>query len=138
MATKNQRRIGGLFGSIAGALIGNYLCNKNEASEKKFKYVAGGALIGGTSGYLIAELFGSPNDTVNYEGLDVDGTIVYHGITYEYRIDKRIQEHRRSGKMFSQVKVSSARPREEALGVEKKLIQLDKPKYNVQHNKEKI
>ena len=59
--------------------------------------------------------------------------VVYVGITYTYRLGSRIDEHRRSGKIFDRIDLSEPFSREDALNREAKKIRQLKPKYNVQH-----
>lgn len=76
---------------------------------------------------------GSDKDTVNYT-LKHRGRKVYHGITYEDRLECRLIEHELSGKKFDDYTVSQPRSRKTALKIERRRIQRDRTKYNVHHN----
>lgn len=78
--------------------------------------------LGAVGGVCFSELLGTPNDAVNYTQLDANGAMVYHGITGKHRVDKRMQEHIRSGKIFSDVEVSNPLPRVDARRIELELI----------------
>lgn len=58
---------------------------------------------------------------------------VYVGIAYQRRAEKRIAEHRQSGKRFNGVTWSNPMSREKALRREKSLIQRIRPTYNISH-----
>lgn len=135
MATKSEK----IFGSIVGAAVGGtgiYLWAKNN---KKIKdediiwYAIGGLLLGVLSGYSLACLLGSPNNTVNYTHYN-NRKRVYEGITYVDRFDVRQVEHRTNGKVFTRVVRDVPKPRVEALKLEKERILKYKPIYNIQHN----
>lgn len=135
MATKTEKMFGTLGGIIIGGILGNEYAKMNNISqEDKWKYILGGAAGGGICGYVLANLFGSPDDTVNYKLLK-DGKLVYHGITYTERVQARKHEHTKSGKVFHKMVVKDeAIPRCEAIEIERALIQRDRPKYNIIHN----
>lgn len=83
--------------------------------------------------YALNKLFSTGHDTVNYT-LWHRKTLVYHGICYADRVEKRLDEHERNGLYFDEYDHDHAKPRENAAKLEKRLIQRDKPKYNYQHN----
>lgn len=133
MATKNEKLFGTIFGTLAGAAVGYLFSEVNEVEkEDRWKYIFGGAVTGGVGGFALTSVFGLKNDTVNYQLLN-GRKRVYHGITYEDRVDARKSEHLRSGKIFTQMIVDSPKPRIDALSKEKRLIQRDRPVYNKQH-----
>ena len=84
-------------------------------------------------GYAAAEVLGQTNNTVNYI-LYYKGKRVYDGICYEDRLDDRIADHERSGKRFDDVVYDYAKPRSEALVLERKRIKRFKCKSNIHHN----
>ena len=135
MATKIEKTIG----TTLGLLIGGYLAHNWAKNQEDIKdenilwYALGGAFLGGFSGYGLACLLGSANDTVNYQ-LYNGNKRVYHGITFEDRAHIRKAEHIKVGKQFTKMKIDKPKPRVEALELEKILIQKDKPLYNIQHN----
>ena len=140
MATRKEKIGFTISGIILGAVF-NTLRKNNQASVAGDVYtfqdglsdaMIGGAL-GGVTGRLGAEVFGSPNDTVNYQLFD-GKKHVYDGIAYEDRIDGRIREHKALGKEFTRFKFDRAKPRSESLELEKKRIKLHRSKYNIQHN----
>ena len=134
MATKNEKIICSVLGLITGAILGNEYFEKNNLpKEERWKYILGGGLAGTATGYCLACLLGSPNNTVNYTHYD-KGKRVYEGITYADRFDTRMSEHRASGKVFSRVIKDAPKPRVEALRLEKELILKYKPINNIQHN----
>lgn len=135
MATKNEK----LFGSIAGAAVGGtgvYLWAKNNKKikdEDVMWYTIRGILLGALSGYGLACLLGSPNNTVNYTHYN-NRKRVYEGITYIDRFDVRQAEHRTKGKVFTRVVRDIPKPRVEAMKLEKERILKYRPIYNIQHN----
>lgn len=135
MATKNEK----IYGSIAGAAVGGtgaYLWAKNNKKikdEDVIWYAIGGILLGALSGYGLACLLGSPNDTVNYTHYN-NRKRVYEGITYADRFDTRMAEHKANGKLFTRVVKDAPKPRVEALKLEKERILKYKPINNIQHN----
>lgn len=135
MASKTEKILSTLGGLIIGSILGNEYAKMNNIPEKdKWKYILSGAAGGGISGYVLANLFGSPDDTVNYKLLK-HGKLVYHGITYNERVQAREHEHRKSGKVFHKMIVKDkAIPRCEAIKIEQALIQRDRPVYNIIHN----
>lgn len=134
MATRREKTFSSIVGAIIGGVLGYSTAKKNNVPPKdRWKHILGGVALGGSTGYVLADIFGTPNDTVNYE-LMQDGSLVYHGITYEHRIDRRESEHIKSGKVFDEMIYSSAKPRVDAARIEVKRIKRDKPKYNIQHN----
>lgn len=134
MATRNQKILGTLIGGITGGLIGNEIAKRKNVEQKDYwKYILGGVSIGAGSGFGLAVILGSPNDTVNYQ-LKQKKKVVYHGIVYDERFDARIQEHIVSGKIFTNCTRDIKKPRVEALELEKDLIVKNKPLYNIHHN----
>ena len=135
MATKNEKAFGLIGGIFIGFLSGkSYLKNHGNIQENdKWKYLLVSSLGGGLIGYSISSVFGSPNNTVNYS-LYNGKKRVYDGITFEDRIGSRKLEHIKSGKKFTKMLYDNAKPRIEALKLEKKLIKKYKPIYNIQHN----
>lgn len=133
MASNNER----LWCSIIGAGIGlirssnspsNRYLSKNEKIAKNLVNTA----IGAGLGVMTAEIIGSPNDTVNYELQDKKGNTIYHGIAFEDRLEKRMSEHKRDGKEFTDYDYDGPRPRTDALKLEAKRIKRDQPKLNKQ------
>jgi uncharacterized protein YcfJ len=134
MATKSQKVLGSIIGVFAGGIIANnYAKSKNIALEERWKYILGGIGGGLATGYVGALVFGSPNDTVNYQ-LFNGKKRVYHGITFEHRIGNRKCEHIASGKKFTRMIIDTPKPRVEALDLERSLIKKHMPIYNIQHN----
>jgi hypothetical protein len=136
MATKNEK----IVGTILGIGIGGFMTyNKqiDQVSQNKepisIAIFIKGLLLGGLGGYSFATIFGSPNDTVNYSHY-FKGKRVYEGITYEERFEKRMKEHKRNGKRFTKVIKDSAKPRIEALKIEKERINTFSPINNILHN----
>jgi len=88
------------------------------------------------SGVMLVAWFSKPNrppdDTVLYT-LFHKGRIVYIGITFLNRLGSRIDEHRRSGKVFDRVDFSQSYSRSKALDLEANKIRKLKPKYNRMH-----
>lgn len=114
----------------AGAAVVCYYIGKElgVTDEEKELYAKRGALIGASIGIVIS-LF----DTVNYTLLK-RGKSVYEGITKADRLDMRIAEHKRSGKIFDEVLFDAAKPRHFARVRERRSIRQRRPRYNVQHN----
>lgn len=135
MATKTEKILGTLGGMLVGGILGNEYAKRNNISrENLWKYILGGAAGGGITGFGLASLFGTPDDTVNYKLLHGKKT-VYHGITYSDRVSARELEHRKSGKVFHKMVVKKmAIPRCDAIEIERSLIQRDRPMYNIIHN----
>ena len=107
-------------------------------TNAKQKIDLGGLLLGIGIAYLTAKFLDSflepeEKDTVNYT-LYRRRRVVYHGITYEDRLDHRLNEHERAGKKFTLCVHDDPRTRSNALDVEERRIRRDNPKYNVQHN----
>jgi hypothetical protein len=132
MATKKERAICSLIGAGLNIWLG-YEKAKTKNEKYTFGKVLGRGLLGAGGGLLIAEIFGEPNDTVNYS-LYNERKHVYEGITLDGRIDIRSAEHKKAGKKFTRIVFDNAKPRSEALDLEKKRIYRRRPKYNVQHN----
>lgn len=139
MATKNEK----VFGSVVGASVGGYVANRWARNNKNIKkenvpiYTIRGILLGGILGYGVAEIIGTPNDTINYTHF-YRGKRVYEGITYTDRFDKRMKEHKMNGKSFTSVIKSRPRPRVEAIRVEKDRILKFRPTNNIQHNRKVV
>jgi hypothetical protein len=138
MATKNEKIFGTLIGTTLGIFFASRYANKNGLiGIEKIKCQLMGLASGGISGYGMASLIGSPNNTVNYKLLNKKRNKtehVYDGITYEHRIRKRNIEHSKSGKIYTHMVYGKAKPRVEALRLEKSLIIKNKGIYNKQHN----
>ena len=138
MATKNEKIFGTLIGTTLGILFANRYANKyGLTGMEKIKCQLIGITSGGISGYGVASLIGSPNDTVNYMLLYKKRNKtehVYDGITYEHRIHKRNKEHFKSNKLYTHMIYDKAKPRIEALKLEKSLIIKNNGIYNKQHN----
>ena len=128
MATKNEK----LIGTLLGVGIGGFIAKSQQKNEEINVWLTlKGILLGGISGYGLAAIFGSPNDTVNYTHY-FKGKRVYEGITYTDRFKKRMAEHKASGKLFTRVVID--KPRIEALKLEKERIKAFLPVNNIQHN----
>ena len=135
MASKKEKKLGIILGSIIGLIIGvNYFKKNNSPKEHELLYLLGSILFGGFSGYFSSLLIGSPNDTVNYS-LFKRKKLVYHGITYKDRLTTRCLEHRKRGLRFDNIIADKPKARIDALLLEKKKIKKHRPIYNIQHNK---
>ena len=140
MATRNEKIGFTLFGVLIGGLI-NVARKSNQAKreEREYEFKEGlgdfllGGVVGGVAGRLSAGILGTPNDTVNYKLMD-KRKVVYHGIAFDHRVENRMIEHESSGKQFTSYSFDDAKPRCEALQIEKGRIINDGPKYNIQHN----
>lgn len=132
MATKTERWVCALIGAGLNIWAGHQKAKENN-EEYTGEKILGRGLLGAGGGLIVAEVFGEPNDTVNYS-LHHKRKRVYEGIAYEDRLDMRITEHRNSGKVFSNCVFDDAKPRSEAIDLERKKITRFRPKYNVQHN----
>ena len=135
MATKNQKLFGSIAGAAAGGAGAHYWAKNNENIDEKdvIWYTLGGALLGALTGYGVACLLGSPNDTANYTHYNKKKR-VYEGIAYEHRFDTRQTEHKASGKVFTRVVKDKPKTRSEALKLEKERILKYKPINNIHHN----
>lgn len=141
MASKKQYRNATIAGLLIGGVV-KVLMETKAAKEDGVEYSIKsgvtdflyGGLVGGSIGLLVAQLFGVPNDTVNYK-LFRGGELVYTGITNEQRFPQRTQEHRWSGKVFDQVIKYGPKARTDALSLEKVMIKKYRPKLNIQHNR---
>lgn len=137
MATKNEK----IAGTILGVGIGGFIAYNKQKEEQGLQnkesisipFFLKGLLLGGLAGYSFASIFGSPNDTVNYSHY-FKGKRVYEGITYEDRFEMRMKEHKRNGKRFTKVIKGFAKPRIEALKIEKERINTFSPINNILHN----
>ena len=118
------------------ALLFRAICRSNAVTdEEKQNKGANGMLLGGAIGLSLASLLDEEaHDTVNYT-LKGKRKRVYHGITYEDRLDARIYEHEFSGKIFDEVIYDYPKPRSKAIELERKKIKRDRPKYNRHHVK---
>jgi len=93
-----------------------------------------GKILFGTAALCaINEIFSEPNDTIVYY-LYRRNKIVYIGITYEDRIETRLNEHERNGLLFDEYDYGYCMSRGKALEKEKKEITRHRPKYNCHHN----
>jgi hypothetical protein len=136
MATKNEKLLGTLLGaSLGGIIASKHQAEQNNNTEEPYDiwYTLKGVFLGGISGYGLASIFGSPNDTVNYTHF-LKGKRVYEGITYADRFNKRMREHKANGKLFTKVIKDLPKPRIEALKLEKARIIKYRPINNIQHN----
>ena len=59
---------------------------------------------------------------------------VYDGICAEHRVDARMNEHERAGKIFDTGITDNPKPLSAARKLERKRIQRFTPKYNIHHN----
>ena len=138
MATKNEKIFGTLIGTTLGMFFANRYANKNGLNgTEKIKCQLIGITSGSISGFGMASLIGSSNDTVNYMLLNKKRNKtehVYDGITYMHRIHKRNKEHSKSDKLYTHMIYDKAKPRVEAKKLEKNLIIENKGIYNKQHN----
>jgi hypothetical protein len=136
MATKNEKIAGTILGiGIGGFIAYNKQIEKGLQNKESISipFFLKGLFLGGLGGYSFASIFGSPNDTVNYSHY-FKGKRVYEGITYEDRFENRMKEHKRNGKRFTKVIKDSAKPRIEALKIEKERINTFSPINNILHN----
>ena len=132
LARKTERTVCSILGAGLNIWFGY---EKSKAKNEKYTFgkVLTRGLLGAGGGLMVAEIFGEPNDTVNYTLYDKREK-VYEGITLENRIDKRPCEHRSAGKKFTRFVFDDAKPRSEALSLEKKRICKFRPNYNIHHN----
>lgn len=136
MATKKEK----LIGALLGVGIGGFIASNQQPKTKdnieglnNIWHTLKGVLLGGISGYGLATIFGSPNDTVNYTHY-FKGKRVYEGITYSDRFKNRMSEHKANGKQFTRVVKDGPKPRVEALELERERIKTFRPINNIQHN----
>jgi len=123
-----------LFVTAAAALVGHEIGKtKGETEEERKQNAAKNALLFGGAGLLGCELFAENDDTVNYS-LHHRGKKVYDGIALEERLDRRISEHKYSGKIFDKVVFDDAKARSIALDLEERMIRRNRCKYNKHHN----
>ena len=107
MATKSEKTVGTIFGTVLGVITGyQYIKNNGIPEEERWKYILGGGAGGAIGGFGCACLFGSPNDTVNYK-LFNGKKRVYHGIAFKDRVMARKAEHINDGKLFTKVVVDN-------------------------------
>jgi hypothetical protein len=132
MATKSETTTFSWLGASLNVLAG-YNQAKLMNQPFTFEKFVGRAALGALSGAVVAEIFGEPNDTVNYTCYQ-GKKLVYHGITYKDRVKKREFEHKRNGKKFNRIEFDDPKPRSEARLHEMKTIRKFKPKYNIHHN----
>lgn len=138
MATTGQN----LIGILIGAGIG-YLKEKNNPNHRYFSpevqksHLLKASLKGAVGGLVASEIFGTPRDTVIYTLYNKRGREVYVGITYSYRLQTRLKEHRKAGKVFDSYSSSPVITRPTAEKREARIIGQNKPKYNWQHNPDK-
>ena len=105
---------------------------KNYAEKTPFEKLV---LFAGTvwvAAKIIDAVF-PPHDTVNYK-LYYKKRLVYHGVTFEDRLDARLCEHEASGKVFDDCVYDDAKPRKRALNIERRKVRRDRPAYNIHHN----
>ncbi|MDI9338338.1 MAG: hypothetical protein QM539_07930 [Alphaproteobacteria bacterium] len=116
--------------AIAGGIIANNLTKQRE--NKPLNTLIGAGLVG-IAGIIIYNYFqNNKADRINYI-LKFKSNRVYDGITKEYRLDKRIYEHQRDGKIFDEIIFDNPKPLKLAISIEKKRIKRFRPKYNSQH-----
>lgn len=116
---------------IAGHITGHLL---GKTEEEKQKLAKKGRLLGAGLGTLYYLDTVEEHDTVNYS-LYSRGRLVYHGICYEDRLDQRLCEHRRAGKVFDHCVYDHAKPRLNALDKEERQIRRNRPKHNYHYNR---
>ncbi|MBS1503208.1 MAG: hypothetical protein JST32_14160 [Bacteroidetes bacterium] len=85
-----------------------------------------------TIAWAIGQLFGERKDTINYV-LFHKGKKVYHGICLEHRLDARLAEHERDGKVFDDYHYGQPKTNMEACRIEQARIFRDQTKYNIHH-----
>jgi hypothetical protein len=136
MATRNEKILCSLIGGFIGGAIANHNSEYNltHNAENLFWDTIKGTLKGAGIGYCTSLVFGSSNDTVNYTHY-YNGKRVYEGITYADRFDIRTSEHIANGKKFTRIVKDTAKPRVDALRIEKARIKKYKPANNIQHNR---
>ena len=66
-------------------------------------------------------------------GISPAGKIIIGGIAYADRIQIRLDEHERDGKIYDEYDHTSAMIREKARSIERRHIAKYRPKYNNQH-----
>ncbi|MEM7037229.1 MAG: hypothetical protein AAF570_09640 [Bacteroidota bacterium] len=137
MATRIQKRQGVLIGGmLAGAAAVQAKVPERVAEWQPTEQawvvaaMATAILVGAVIGFWLVQRLGARDDTVVYM-LRRRGRIVYVGVAYARRMEGRIAEHRRSGKVFDRVDIGRARPRKEALQIEARKIRSLQPRYNV-------
>jgi hypothetical protein len=81
------------------------------------------------TGVFFAILTEENEDSVNYH-LYNKGKLVYTGITFADRLQKRLYEHKRDGKVFDSYTYSKVKKRTKARKHEIKRISINKPHYN--------
>lgn len=134
MATRNEKIVGSFIGFVIRAILGNErFKSQNLPDEERWKSLLGGGILGTTSGYGLASVFGSPNNTVNYTHYNKRKR-VYEGITYADRFEQRMAEHKSDGIVFTRVIKDHPKPRVEALKLERERIIRFNPVNNIQHN----
>lgn len=119
-----------LLGIGAGHIIGRAL---GKTEEEKQEFARKGRWIGGLGALSLTFAFDKPKDTVNYT-LKNKGRRVYDGISKEYRLDTRMNEHKAGGKIFNEVIIDNPKPITDAQSLEVYRIRRFKPKYNIHHN----
>ena len=116
------------------AIVGSEIAKANATNdEEKKKGSIEGALWAAGATFLSCEMFAENDDTINYT-LYKRRKRVYDGIAYEDRLDRRLSEHKISGKVFDFVVFDDAKPRSIALEIERKRIRRNKGYYNKHHN----
>jgi hypothetical protein len=134
MPTRNEKTMYSISGAVIGAMSAIDYSKRNNLNENlALNEIFERAVLGLGLGYLASHLFGDKDDTVNYT-LYLKQKRVYDGVTFEERIQKRIAEHKKSGKKFTRIVFDDAKPRIEALSLEKETIMRYKPPYNKIYN----
>ncbi len=129
METKHRILIT-LLGVGTGHLVGRIL---GKTEEEKEELSRKGRWIGGLGTLSLTFVLDNQNDTVNYT-LNNKGKRVYDGISKEYRINTRINEHKANGKIFDEVILDVAKTSIQARKLEQYRIKRYKPKYNIHYN----
>ena len=138
MASRNEQLLYSLGGAFLFGLCAYHLRKHQHLSpSERLKKAILPALAGAASGLLVAELVGTKRDTVVYKlyRKTVNGKPVYVGLTYANRLDMRMKEHLKNGKVFKNVTRSRPLTRKEAFLRERKLIKEIRPSLNIIHNK---
>lgn len=134
MASRKEKKICMSIGILVALFRATNYCEENNTpSDEKWIYLLGAGIGGGLAGYIVAQIFGAPNDTINYS-LFKKGQLVYHGITYDDRLHTRTNEHLRRGLQFDRVLKDKPKSRIDAILLERKRIKRDLPLYNIKHN----
>lgn len=124
-----------LAATVIGAGIGHLIgSNHGETEEERKLNAKKGRWIGGSLAFGGSFLMEEKADTVNYT-LYHKGVRVYDGLTSEDRLEKRVAEHKRDGKLFDEVQYDGPVDKERAIKLEQYRIKRFKPQYNIHHNR---